>query len=66
MTLESISHPLATLSWTYPYQATSAFGRVAWGPVNLEPRILENPILTSEDPTFEIRWLLKHGKLTEG
>lgn len=48
-----------------PYlQAASAFSSTALdGPVNVEKRILRNPVLTAEDPPFELPWLLNHGKV---
>eukprot|EP00903_Cladosiphon_okamuranus_P019404 g17841.t1 len=42
--------------------AARAFGSKSTGPVNLESRILRNPILAKEEPPFEVPWLLKHGK----
>lgn len=46
-----------------PTQAARAFGSKSNGPVNLESRILRNPILAKDEPPFEVPWLLKHGKV---
>lgn len=46
-----------------PAQVARAFGSKSSGSVNLESRILKNPILAKEEPSFELPWLLKHGKV---
>lgn len=55
--------PASAVNFAYPMQAARAFGSKSNGPVNLESRILRNPILATEEPPFELPWLLKHGKV---
>ncbi|CAN0309007.1 unnamed protein product [Ectocarpus sp. 8 AP-2014] len=60
-TLKNTAARLATMI-SETSMAAKAFSSKPSRAAKLETRILRNPVLSTEEPPFELPWLLKHGK----